>query len=90
MFVEDYFLSQALSWPTRKDVLLDLFFLTREGCVGDMMVGGCLGHSDHELVDFKIFGVMRKKDSRAGTLDFKRANFKLLRELLSSALGICF
>ncbi|KAK4811191.1 hypothetical protein QYF61_019822 [Mycteria americana] len=48
------------------------------------MVGGCLGHSDHEMVEFKIFGVMRKKVSRVATLDFKRADFKLFRELLSS------
>ena len=49
------------------------------------MVGRCLGHRDHEMVElFKIFGVMRKKVSRVATLDFKRANFKLLRELVSS------
>ena len=47
------------------------------------MVGGCLGHSDHEMVEFKIFSVMRKKDSRVATLDFRRANFTLFRELLS-------
>lgn len=30
----------------------------------DVMVGGCLGHSDHEMVEFKIFSVMRKMVSR--------------------------
>ena len=55
------FLSQVLSEPTRKDALLDLLFVNREGLVGDVMVGGCLGHSDHEMVEFKIFSVMRKK-----------------------------
>ena len=48
------------------------------------MVGGCLGHSDHERIESKIFRVMRTKDSRVATLDFGRANFKLFRELLSS------
>jgi len=51
--------------------------------VGDVIVGGCLCHSDHEMVEFKIFSVMRKKDSRAASLDFRSANFKLFRELLS-------
>lgn len=31
-----------------------------------------------------MFGVMREKDSRVATLDIKRANFKLLRELFNS------
>lgn len=82
-YVEDNFLSHALSEPTRKDALLDLLFLNR-GLVGDVMVGGCLGHSDHEMVEFKFFGVMRKKASRVATLDFKRANLKLLSELGST------
>ncbi|XP_040977464.1 uncharacterized protein LOC121232961 [Aquila chrysaetos chrysaetos] len=81
--VGDNFLSQVLREPTRKDALLDLLFVNREGIVGDVLVGGCLGHSDHEMVEFKIFSVMRKQDSRVATLDFRRANFKLFRELLS-------
>ena len=51
--------------------------------MGDVMVGGCVGHSDHEMAEFKIFSVMRKKDGRVATLDFRRANLKLLGELLS-------
>lgn len=47
------------------------------------MVGGSLGHSDHNVANFKFFSVMRKK-VRVATLDFKKANFKLLRELVSS------
>ncbi|GAB0178757.1 hypothetical protein GRJ2_000341000 [Grus japonensis] len=80
----DNFLSQLLSEPTRKDALLDLLFVNREGLVGDMTVGGCLGRNDHKMVQFKIFGVMRKKISRVATLDFRRAKFKLLEELFGS------
>ena len=50
------------------------------------MVGGCLGHSDHEMVEFKIFCVIIIKDSRVATLDFRRANFKLFRQLFSRVL----
>ena len=82
-FVGDNFLSQVLSEPTREDALLDFLFVNREGLIGDIMVGVCLGHSDHEMAECKIFGIMRKKVSRVATLDFKRANFKLFRELLS-------
>lgn len=77
------FLSQVLCEPTRKDALLDFLFMNRERLGGDAMVRGCLGHSDHKTVEFKIFGAMRKKVSKVSTLDFKRAKFKLLRELVS-------
>ena len=60
-FAGDDFLSQVLSEPTRKDALLDLLFVNREGLVEDVMVGGCLGHSDHKMVEFKVFSVMRKR-----------------------------
>ena len=83
-FVEDNFFAQALSEPARKGALLDSLFVNKEGLVGDVTVGGCLGHSDHKEVEFKLFGVMRKKVSIIATVDIKRANLKLHRELLRS------
>jgi len=83
-FVGSNFLLQVLSDLTRKDALLGLLFVNTEGLVGDVRVGGCLDHSDREMVEFKIFVVMRIKVSRVATLDFKRANFKLFREQLSN------
>lgn len=43
-------------------------------------------HSDHEMVELKIFSVMRKKFIKVAALYFKRANFKLRRELHRSVL----
>lgn len=77
--VENNFLS--LSKPTKKCALPDLLLNNREGLVREVTVGGCHGHRDLEIVEFKIFGVRNKKVSRVATLDFKRANFKLLRKL---------
>ena len=77
-------MSQLLSEPSRKDALLALLSVNREGLMGNVMVGGYVGHSEHEMVKFKTLSVMRKKDSTVATQDFKRANFKLLRELVSS------
>jgi len=48
----DKFLLEVLSKPTRKDVHLDLLFENREGLVGEVMVGGCRGHSTHEKPEF--------------------------------------
>lgn len=45
-----------------------------------MEIGGCLGHSDHEAIEFKISGDRRKNASKTSTLDMGRAAFRLLRE----------
>ena len=87
--VRGNFLSQVLSEPARKDALLDLLITNREALVGDVMVGGCLGHSDHEMVELKLCSVKRKKDSRFATLAFRRANIKLFRELFNRVPWEC-
>ncbi|KAK4826009.1 hypothetical protein QYF61_003782 [Mycteria americana] len=50
--VEDNFLTQLVSEPTRGGSSLDLLFTNREGLVGDVVVGGCLGLSDHDMIEF--------------------------------------
>ena len=50
--VEDSFLTQLDSKPTRGGAPLDLLFTNREGLVGDMVVGSCLGQSGHEMVEY--------------------------------------
>ncbi|KAK4827898.1 LOW QUALITY PROTEIN: hypothetical protein QYF61_022321 [Mycteria americana] len=77
--VEDNVLTQLVSEPTREGALLDLLFVNREGLVGDVMVGGCLGHSDHERIEFLILGEERRGASRTAALDFQRADFGLFR-----------
>jgi len=48
------------------------------------MAGGNFGHSDQEIVEFKISGVIKKKVSRVSTQDFKTEYLKLFRKLLSN------
>jgi len=50
--------------------------------VGDVTVGGCLGHSDHVVIDFSILREVRREVSRTSTLDFHRAEFGLFRNLV--------
>jgi len=79
-------LSQAVSEPTRKvlpSIHKHLLFVNREGLMWDMIVAGCLGQSDHEMAEFKMFSLMIKKNSRFVNLDFRRATFKPFRELFS-------
>ena len=81
--LDDNFLVQVLKELTRKGAFLDMLLINREGLVGKIEIGGCLGHTDHETVKFKICVDKRKAASKTSTLDMRRANFRLLRELLS-------
>ncbi|RMB99766.1 hypothetical protein DUI87_23768 [Hirundo rustica rustica] len=54
--MQDNFLSQLVGEPTRGGTMLDLLFANRDGLVGDVVVGGRLGQSDHEIIEFSIFG----------------------------------
>ncbi|KAK4820048.1 hypothetical protein QYF61_017894 [Mycteria americana] len=80
--VADNFLTQLVSEPTREGAPLDLLFTNREGLVSHVMVGGCLGQSDHEMIEFLICGEVRRGVSRTATLDFRRVDFGLCRRLV--------
>uniref|UniRef100_A0A8B9CU89 Reverse transcriptase domain-containing protein n=1 Tax=Anser brachyrhynchus TaxID=132585 RepID=A0A8B9CU89_9AVES len=80
--VEDSFLTQLVREPTRGGAPLDLLFTNREGLVGDVVVGSCLGQSDHEMVEFSILGEARKGTSKTAVLDFRRADSELFRTLV--------
>ena len=80
--VGNNFLTQLVTEPTREGALLDLLFMNREGLVDDLAVGGRLGHSDHEIIEFSVLRETRRGGSRTDILDFKRAVFVLFRHLL--------
>jgi len=80
--VEDNFLRQLVSEPTRGGALLDLLFTNREGLVGDVVVGGCLGLSDHEIIVFSVRGEVKRGARKTTTMDFWRADFGLFRMLV--------
>lgn len=53
-------MSELVSEMTRAGALLDLLFTNREELMGDVVVGGCLEHNDHELIEFSIFDETRR------------------------------
>ncbi|KAK4806872.1 hypothetical protein QYF61_012593 [Mycteria americana] len=75
-YIEDCFLLQVLDMPTRNGTLLDLLLTNREDLLDNITTNGSLGCRDHNIVEFKILLHMLK------TLDFRRANFKMLRAQL--------
>ena len=46
------FLTQLVSEPSRGGASLDLLFTNRGGLVGDVVVRGCFGLSDHGMIEF--------------------------------------
>jgi len=52
--VGDNFLTELVNESAREGTPPGLLFVNREGLVGDAMVGGHLGHSDHEMIEFLI------------------------------------
>jgi len=73
---------QMVSEPTRGGASLDLLFTNREGLVGDVLVRGCLGLSDHEMIEFSVRGEVKRRASKTTTKDFWRAEFGLFRKLV--------
>lgn len=57
--------------------------VSRVDLLSKVETGGCLGRSDHEVTEFKISIDKRKSANETSTLDMGRADFRLLRELVS-------
>jgi len=80
--IDDNFLTQVVEEPTRGGVLLDLVLTNKKGMVEDGKVESSLDCSDHEMVEVKILHGGSRAISRITTLDFRRSNFGLFKELL--------
>ncbi|GAB0210120.1 mitochondrial enolase superfamily member 1 [Grus japonensis] len=80
--VDDNFLLQVTEEPMRRGAMLDLVLTNKEGLVGDVKLKGSLGCSDHKMVEFRILRAARRAHSKLTALDFRRADFGLLRDLL--------
>ncbi|KAK4817455.1 hypothetical protein QYF61_015610 [Mycteria americana] len=80
--VDDDFLLQVIEEPARRGAMLDLLLTNKEELVGNVKLKGSLGCSDHEMVEFKILRAPRRVHSKLTTLDFRRADFGLFRDLL--------
>ncbi|GAB0205231.1 hypothetical protein GRJ2_002988700 [Grus japonensis] len=80
--VNDNFLLQMTEEPTRRCAMVALILTNKEGLVGNVKLKGSLGCSDHKMVEFKILRAARRAHSKLTTLDFRRADFGLFRDLL--------
>jgi len=68
--------------PGRGEGLLDLLVTKAEEFIGEVKNGGSLGCSDHAPVEFSILRGTGWVKCRVRTLNFRKANFQLFRELV--------
>jgi len=80
--IDSNFLLQVIEEPTRRGAMPDLVLTNKEELVGNVKLKSSLGCSDHEMVEFRILRAVRRVHSRLTTLDFRRADFGLFRDLL--------
>jgi len=68
--------------PKKRGAILVLVLTNKEGLVGNVKLKGSLGCNDQDMVEFKILRGARRVQSKLTTLDFRRADFGLFRNLL--------
>ncbi len=73
---------QVTDGPTRGEASLGLVLAKEEESVREVKIGGGLGCSDRASEEFAIRRDAGLAKSRARTLNFRRANFRLFKELL--------
>ncbi|KAJ7404952.1 hypothetical protein WISP_142594 [Willisornis vidua] len=74
--------SKVLWEPTHKDALPGLLLASRVDLTSKVEIGGCLDHSNYDLMEFKISVNRSKSAMKTLILDMRRADFRLLRDLV--------
>lgn len=68
--------------PTISETLLDLVLTSAREIIKEVKIGSSLGCSDQALVKFVISRNMGLAETRVRMLNFRRATFRLFKELL--------
>lgn len=66
-----------------------MFLQIRIDWLGKVKVGGSLGCSDDEIMEFRILHGRNWAKSRIATLDFRRANSNLFKDLPGAPMSYC-
>lgn len=81
--IEDNFLCQVVDNPKRVDAILELMVTNASELINDIKIWGSLSCIDHALVKFTDLWVTGWAKDKVRTLNFSKANFQLLKELVS-------
>ena len=80
--LHDNFMVQFVDTPTRKDALLDLVISNQAELVTNIHIKEHLGNSDHNMISFNLSVKQHAHTGKTKTLNFRRANFPMLRAAL--------
>ena len=80
--IDNIFLIHILDRPTRSQALPDQVLIAMEEIIKDIKIGSRLGCSDHVLAEFTISRNTCLAKNGIKSLNFRRANFRLFKELL--------
>jgi len=91
--IKDNFIIQVIDSLTGGEALLDLLLTNTDELISEVRTDGSLGCSDCALVELMILWHMGQMKCKARTLNFRRANFQLFKELVDgtrweTALGV--
>ncbi len=81
-FVEDHFLYQTVTEPTRGNNILDLILASQEHLITSTQVGEHLGTCDHNLIRFKINHCTQSSINKTNVPNFKLADFNGFKNTL--------
>jgi len=62
-------------FPHQGAAVLDLFFTTASELISHIVIGGCLGCSEHVMVEFTLLRNTGHTKSKIRMLNFRKANF---------------
>ncbi len=79
-FLEENYISQMVSEPTRQNNILDLVITTQDNLVSNVTVGEHFGSSDHKLVRIDIRAQTWVTENKVKVPNFKRANYVEIRK----------
>ena len=82
--VEDLFLEQHVTTPTREKNLLDLVLSTNPEQIRDVEVTEKFGSSDHNMVKFNVIMKEESKQWKEKFRDYRNADFDKIREEVKS------
>ena len=74
-FLEDNFLSQLVSEPTRENSILDLIIVSQDHLINNVTVGEHLGSCDHKVVRAEINLTTNVFENEILVPNFRRGNF---------------
>jgi len=82
--VDEYFLTQHVSDPTRENSTFDLVFSREPELVSDVQVIENLGNSDHNMITFRVHHQQRVINSMRPMHDYHHGDYQSIKEQLKT------